>query len=153
MAAVLFTLALAGCSSSEPPETTPPVAPAPTPTGVNPEPTTWPTRPTSEPEQLELARDRAVDALTLFLRPDTSQDEWLTALTPYLEEGAYAAYATVQPNRIPDHVVQPDGATVLEGATTYTAIVAVPTSGGTWNVSLTRTGPEATWFITRFEQP
>lgn len=151
--AVLVAALLASCAQEAPIATSPPSTMQPTTSWVDDEPTTMPARPTSDQGGLDAARQRGVEALTLFLRPDVPSSAWLNELTPYLTVDAYDDFKNGRPTNLPDVEIYGDQAVIADAATAYTAIVIVPTSGGTWHVSMTRTDPNAAWFVGRFQPP
>lgn len=147
-----LAIPLAACAAPAVP-TPPSTEPSSTVAWVDDEPTNPPARPPIDDLGLALAQERGVAALSLFLRPDAPSDEWLTALTPYLTPDAYDAFTAGKPANLARVDIYADQATVAEHATAVTAIVIVPTSGGTWHVSMTRSGIDDPWFVGRFQPP
>ncbi|MDO5051921.1 MAG: hypothetical protein Q4E05_03400 [Pseudoclavibacter sp.] len=148
---------LAACSHGAPAAET---ASAPPPTSspawtlpLDDEPEHTPAVPVSDPASVAAAQQRAVEAFTLYLRPEVDQRTWLRDLTPYLTPDAYEAYATVDPRRIEAAEIHADQAALLGRPTLYAVVIAVPTSKGSWSVSLSRTGEHDPWYVARFAPP
>lgn len=155
LAVLLF---VTGCAAGPDPDASP-TASTPAPTGtaypgfIDDEPTTTPTLPTSEAEALEDARVRGADALALYLRPAVDAETWLVELTPYLATEAYELAAATDPATLPAVEVFTDRAAIVEGATSVTAIVLVPTSAGDWHVSMRRDAAGGPWLVSAFLPP
>lgn len=156
---VAITLLLSGCAPAAQETPSPPSTSSTTPTedtGLfapgDDEPTKEPTPPAADEADLETARQRAIDAFTLYLRSDVDRETWLRDLTPYFTPDAYEAYKTVDPKRIPVSRIHADRATITSSSL-YSAIIAIPTDGGTWHVTLNRSDPSLPWQVTRFAPP
>lgn len=148
-------LGLAGCVTSDG------AAPAPSGTGsatptatnpVNPSPpfddATVEPVPEAGSDSQAAAIDTAAKAVAAYARPDLSYDEWINGLYPYLSQAGAAAYEDTDPARVPVRQVTGEG-TILPASTEVALIVQVPTDAGPYNVSLSRTSPEAPWLADR----
>jgi len=94
------------------------------------------------------AVETAEDAVAAYARPDLSYDEWIKGLYPYLTQAGAAAYEGTDPARVPVRQVTGEG-TILPASTEVALIVQVPTDVGPYNVSLSRTSPDASWLADR----
>lgn len=144
--ALVTAIALAGCTA------TPSTAPTSTSTSDShgqDEHTLVPI-PTSTPDRAAVAA-RAVDALTAYGRRDLPYDEWFAQLSPFLDEAATDAYATVNPSRIPLFTIEDAGETA--DVTTTHAVVDVETSVGRYTLELRRDDASAEWGVTRIQPP
>lgn len=148
----VLALALAGCSAGADATPTPDGSAAGVPPEHGDEPATTPAVPTSDAADLEAARVRAGEALDRYLRPGAAPETWIADLRPYLAPEAVDVVAITGPGALPSVQVDAGGATLVDGATAFTAIASVPTSGGAWAVSLRRDeGGE--WLVTSFRPP
>ncbi|MBT2519069.1 hypothetical protein J7E29_16630 [Streptomyces sp. ISL-90] len=90
----------------------------------------------------------AEHVMTLFARPALDAQAWIDGLYPFLTQQAGYAYESTDPVNVPCKQVTGSG-TVTGEPTEFAVIVQVPTDAGLYNVSLTRTGPDAAWLADR----
>lgn len=154
--AVVVSLALAGCSSSEPeaqssPASTPPASATPSVQASAEETPDDESVPhdhdaESDPKAEEDSTALAIRAVTLFCRPALDYNTWITELYPVLSQAAAVAYETVDPANVPctgitgaAHIRDTDGA--------YTSRVLVPTDAGDYSVYVHRPLDTAPWAV------
>lgn len=152
---LLAALALAGCvnGAADPSPTQPTSSPSVTPTSpINPTPpvddATADPVPEAGTESQAAAITAAEEAVAAFGRPDLNYDEWINGLYPHLTQAGAAAYEGTDPARVPVRQVTGAG-TILPASTEVALIVQVPTDAGPYNVSLSRTSPDAAWLADR----
>lgn len=89
----------------------------------------------------------ALQAMGRFCRPQLSPADWISGLDPLLTLEAASAYATVNPARVRCTRTAPP-ARLLEGDG-FTQVVAVPTDGSAYRVTLTRSSLSDPWLVSR----
>lgn len=152
-AALVLTVTLAGCVSPSP-EAQPTLKPTssatstPNPDGPSDAVETPPSLPAAGSEASGSAIAAAENVMTLFARPSLDAQAWIDGLYPFLTEAAGFAYEGTDPSNVPCSQVTGAG-TVTGEPTEYAVIVQVPTDAGLYNISLTRTGPDAEWLADR----
>jgi hypothetical protein len=104
------------------------------------------------PEAGDNSRKSAVAAaekvVATFAQPTLDAETWMNNLYPLMTQAGAAAYEGTDPAKVPVHQVTSAG-TILDGSTEVALIVEVPTDAGPYNVSLSRTGPDAPWLADR----
>lgn len=98
------------------------------------------------------AADRALDALTLFARPQTPRGQWWSELEPLLSEQARTDYLGVDPAQVPvTKVTGPPKVVDLD--TAMLAIVHIPTDAGLYAVTLSRSDEDPDWRVESLVPP
>ena len=86
--------------------------------------------------------------MTAFARPTLAEAQWWTELLPLLSQTGAYAYEGTLPGSIPVTAVTGAGR-VVTGATDVMTLVEVPTDGGTYIVTLTRSDVTQPWLAER----
>lgn len=154
-ATLALALTLAGCVAGSGDSSTPSNSGSPSATStaaVNPSPpvdgATAEPVPEAAADSQAAAISAAVDALTAYARPGLSYQEWINGLYPHLTQAGAAAYEDTDPALIPVNQVTGAG-TILPASTEVALIVQVPTNAGLYNVSVSRSSPDAAWLADR----
>ncbi|NQX37100.1 hypothetical protein [Herbiconiux sp. VKM Ac-2851] len=90
----------------------------------------------------------AEKVVATFAQPTLDPETWMNNLYPLMSQAGAAAYEGTDPAKVPVHQVTGAGK-ILDGSTEVALIVEVPTDAGPYNVSLSRTGPDAPWLADR----
>ncbi|WP_440711802.1 hypothetical protein [Herbiconiux sp. YIM B11900] len=152
---LIAALALTGCVADTPDSTSAtststaaPTSPAsPNPTPPADEATVIPIPEASE-DSRESALDAAEKVVAAFAQPTLDAQTWMNNLYPLMTQAGAAAYEGTDPAKVPVRQVTGTGK-ILDGSTEVALIVEVPTDAGPYNVSLSRTGPDAPWLADR----
>jgi len=111
-----------------------------------------PSNPTWDDIDRAAAVAAAVEAVTLFARPDVPYEQWWAELAPLMSAQAQLDYQYVDPVNVPVRAVTGDGVLVDETSASI-AGVEVPTDVGTYTVTLSRADDGAPWLVERFTPP
>lgn len=103
------------------------------------------------PEAASQASERATAFMRAYGRTDLPQDRWWRGVSGYFSPQARRAYAAADVTNISPLRIQANAAKLVEGSTPYRAQVAVPTSAGTYLISLVRS--DADWLVERATPP
>jgi hypothetical protein len=152
---LIAALALAGCVADPVDNTgsTSTITAAPNAsTSPNPTPPVDDARVIPVPEAGDDSRESALAAaekvVATFAQPTLDAETWMNNLYPLMSQAGAAAYEGTDPAKVPVHQVTGAGK-ILDGSTEVALIVEVPTNAGPYNVSLSRTGPDAPWLADR----
>ena len=152
---LVAALALTGCVADTPDSTssTSTITAAPTAaTSPNPTPPVDDATVIPVPEAGDDSRESALAAaekvVATFAQPTLDAETWMNNLYPLMTQAGAAAYEGTDPAKVPVHQVTGAGK-ILDGSTEVALIVEVPTDAGPYNVSLSRTGPDAPWLADR----
>ncbi|WP_188484789.1 hypothetical protein [Cellulomonas carbonis] len=94
----------------------------------------------------------AVQAVTLFARPDQPYEQWWSDLAPLMSVQAQMDYQYVDPTNVPVRAVTGEGV-LIDDASASVAGVQVPTDVGPYTVLLSRTGEASPWLVERISPP
>lgn len=104
-----------------------------------------------DPEAARQATERGAAFMRAYGRTDLPQDQWWTGVSGYFSPEARRAYAAADVTNIPPLRVAANTAELAEASTPYRAQVEVPTSAGTYLISLVRS--DADWLVERATPP
>jgi hypothetical protein len=148
-------VALSGCvdTTAPPPvtstgtPTTPSAVASPNPSPPGDDATVIPV-PEAEASSKATAIAAAEKVVAAFGKPDLPYQQWIDGLYPLMSQTGAAVYEGTDPQNVPVHQVTGTGR-ILEGSTDVALIVEVPTDAGPYNVSLSRSSPDAAWLADR----
>lgn len=98
------------------------------------------------------ATEAAIEAMTLFARPDVDAQTWWSELVPLLSARAAQDYRYVDPANVPATKVT-GRVKLLPQETPTVARASVPTDAGVYLLVLSRTAAEPRWVVERFTPP
>lgn len=177
VAAALCAASLSACASTEPGQAPQPIATteASTPSSAPAPPAATPAQPRDlGPDEApqedvddaefdadattpisEQAASQASERATAFMRAygrtDLPQEQWWTGVSGYFSPAARTAYAAADVTNISPLSIEPNAAKLEDSSTAYRAQVAVPTTAGTYLISLVRS--DADWLVERATPP
>ena len=102
-------------------------------------------------EAASQASERAAAFVRAYGRTDLPQEQWWTGVSGYFSPQARTAYAAADVTNISPLRVEPNAAKLEQSSTAYRAQVAVPTSAGTYLISLVRSDTD--WLVERATPP
>lgn len=111
----------------------------------------WPTLVADDASAAD-AQHSAVQAMSVFARPDLPHEQWWAELEPLLSPAAVMAYRTVDPSSVPATRVTGEAA-LPQWDTPRIARVSVPTDAGVYLVVVSRHEADPTWRVERITPP
>lgn len=102
-------------------------------------------------EAASQASERATAFMRAYGRTDLPQDQWWTGVSGYFSPQARTAYVAADVTNISPLSIEPNAAKLEQSSTAYRAQVAVPTSAGTYLISLVRSDTD--WLVERATPP
>lgn len=102
-------------------------------------------------EAASQASERATAFMRAYGRTDLPQDQWWRGVSGYFSPQARTAYAAADVTNISPLSIEPNAAKLEQSSNAYRAQVAVPTSAGTYLISLVRSDTD--WLVERATPP